>query len=92
MVAGAGDPHHSSNLFVHGDSPNTGAAWCAGSGGTNVVTFDKLKLTNNRSSLVSGHLCLHSMHRYQPVVHVQEVGKEQECQGESRKCTQRHLN
>ncbi len=69
MVAGAGDPHSSPNVFVHGDSPATGAAWCGGGGGgassheggggggsSNIITFDKLKLTNNRSSLVAGQV------------------------------------
>ncbi len=73
MVAGAGDPHSSPNVFVHGDSPATGAAWCGGGGGgasseggssSNIVTFDKLKLTNNRSSLVAGQVnkCYHKSH------------------------------
>ncbi|CAB4069186.1 TBX18 [Lepeophtheirus salmonis] len=37
----------------------------------NVVSFDKLKLTNNRSSIFDGHLCLHSMHKYIPRIHIQ---------------------
>ena len=33
--------------------------------------FDKLKLTNNRAcAAIQGQICLHSMHKYLPKVHV----------------------
>ncbi len=42
VVAGKADPHCPGRFHVHPDSPQTGAAWMK-----NVVSFDKLKLTNN---------------------------------------------
>ena len=85
MVAGAGDPQPSPNTFIHGESPATGAAW----NNQATIAFDKLKVTNNRSSSSSnnnnntsstvvtagpsGQICLHSMHKYTPRIHVQEV-------------------
>ncbi|XP_040574625.1 T-box transcription factor mls-1 isoform X2 [Lepeophtheirus salmonis] len=74
-VAGSGDipPSHSStcttsNFFIHEESPSLGVVW---NSPQNVVSFDKLKLTNNRSSIFDGHLCLHSMHKYIPRIHIQ---------------------
>jgi len=84
MVAGAGDMHSKANVFVHGDSPQTGRAWeaasaAAASGEEAAVAFDKLKLTNNRGQpTCPGQLCLHSMHKYQPVVHVRKVNEEED--------------
>ncbi|XP_071446203.1 T-box transcription factor TBX18-like [Hetaerina americana] len=66
MVAGPGDPPSSARLFVHPDSPAPGQLWMA----QGVVSFDKLKLTNNRRPLVRGQVSLHSMHKYIPRVHV----------------------
>jgi hypothetical protein len=61
------------STFVHGDSPATGQVWSS----QGVVSFDKMKVTNNRSSLSSvamlGQVCLHSMHKYVPRIHVQKV-------------------
>ena len=42
VVAGKADPHCPGRFHVHPDSPQTGSAWMK-----NVVSFDKLKLTNN---------------------------------------------
>lgn len=42
MVAGKADPHCPGRFHVHPDSPQTGASWMK-----NVISFDKLKLTNN---------------------------------------------
>lgn len=42
VVAGKADPHGPGRFHVHPDSPQTGTAWMK-----NVVSFDKLKLTNN---------------------------------------------
>ena len=67
MVAGAGDPQPSPNIFLHGDSPATGRVWMT----QGAVAFDKLKLTNNRAcAAIQGQICLHSMHKYLPKVHV----------------------
>lgn len=42
VVAGKADPHCPGRFHVHPDSPQTGSAWMK-----NIVSFDKLKLTNN---------------------------------------------
>jgi hypothetical protein len=51
-VAGAGDPPLPRSMYVHPDSPATGQLWMA----QGVVTFDKLKLTNNRRPIVRGQV------------------------------------
>lgn len=43
MVAGKADPISPPRIHVHPDSPAPGAAWMK-----QVVSFDKLKLTNNQ--------------------------------------------
>lgn len=73
MVAGAGDPQPSPSTFVHGDSPASGNMWES----QGVISFDKLKLTNNRSSIVQGQICLHSMHKYIPRIHIQPLSADQ---------------
>lgn len=73
MVAGAGDPLPSSSLFLHGDSPCLGEMWTAQSS----VVFDKLKVTNNRCTIIQGQICLHSMHKYLPKVLVIRLSGEQ---------------
>ncbi len=42
VVAGKADPHCPGRFHVHPDSPQIGSAWMK-----NIVSFDKLKLTNN---------------------------------------------
>lgn len=42
IVAGKADPHMPGRIHMHGDSPAKGAHWMRA-----VVSFDKLKLTNN---------------------------------------------
>ena len=61
-VAGAGDPLPTSGLFLHGDSPALGELWNS----QGAIIFDKLKLTNNRCTIIQGQTCLHSMHKYLP--------------------------
>ncbi|CAF1015762.1 unnamed protein product [Didymodactylos carnosus] len=63
VVAGKADPHCPGRVHVHPDSPQSGASWMK-----NVVSFDKLKLTNNLLD-ENGHIILNSMHRYQPRIH-----------------------
>jgi hypothetical protein len=73
MVAGAGDPLPSSSLFLHGDSPALGEMWTS----QGSLTFDKLKVTNNRCTIIQGQICLHSMHKYLPKIHIVELTKEE---------------
>ncbi|KAF6206962.1 hypothetical protein GE061_018199 [Apolygus lucorum] len=65
-VVGGAEPqtHSSTRLYVHPDSPATGASWMAQD-----VLFHRAKLTNNTLDR-SGNLVLTSMHKYQPRVHV----------------------
>ena len=45
MIAGKADPESHPRMFIHPDSPSTGAQWQA----KNSVSFHKMKLTNNIS-------------------------------------------
>ncbi|KAM8854021.1 T-box transcription factor TBX4 [Synchiropus picturatus] len=64
MVAGKAEPAMPGRLYVHPDSPATGAHWMR-----QLVSFQKLKLTNNHLDPF-GHIILNSMHKYQPRVHI----------------------
>ncbi|XP_045182257.2 T-box transcription factor T-like [Mercenaria mercenaria] len=55
-------------IYLHPDSPNTGAHWMKQD-----IIFNKLKLTNNKSNS-GGHIVVNSMHKYQPRINVIEVG------------------
>ncbi|GFO44299.1 hypothetical protein PoB_007080400 [Plakobranchus ocellatus] len=63
-VAGKADPEMPRRCYVHPDSPCTGEQWMQ-----KVVSFHKLKLTNNISDK-SGYQILNSMHKYQPRFHI----------------------
>ena len=67
MVAGTADNPVPPRVYVHPESPATGENWMR-----QIVSFDKLKLTNHEND-TQGHMILHSMHKYQPRVHVIEV-------------------
>jgi hypothetical protein len=54
----------SSRIYLHPDSPNTGAFWMK-----NEITFSKVKVTNNKQN-PDGHILLNSMHKYIPRIHV----------------------
>ncbi|XP_015275045.1 PREDICTED: T-box transcription factor TBX6 [Gekko japonicus] len=55
-------------VYIHPDSPASGAHWMR-----QPVSFHRLKLTNNTLD-PHGHLIVHSMHRYQPRIHVVGAG------------------
>ncbi|KAK3087238.1 hypothetical protein FSP39_003446 [Pinctada imbricata] len=55
-------------VYLHPDSPSSGSHWMKQD-----IVFGKLKLTNNRNN-DQGHIVLNSMHKYQPRIHVIEVG------------------
>uniref|UniRef100_H3B899 T-box transcription factor 18 n=1 Tax=Latimeria chalumnae TaxID=7897 RepID=H3B899_LATCH len=63
MVAGNADSPVPPRVYIHPDSPASGETWMR-----QVISFDKLKLTNNELD-DQGHIILHSMHKYQPRVH-----------------------
>ncbi|XP_042193273.1 T-box transcription factor 16 [Callorhinchus milii] len=64
IVAGKSEPRPPCRTYVHPDSPALGSHWMK-----QPFAFQKLKLTNNTLDQ-SGHLILHSMHRYQPQFHI----------------------
>ncbi|XP_008553988.1 optomotor-blind protein isoform X3 [Microplitis demolitor] len=67
MVAGKADPEMPKRMYIHPDSPSSGEQWMQ-----KVVSFHKLKLTNNMSDkhgYVSTTI-LNSMHKYQPRFHL----------------------
>ncbi|XP_077865594.1 T-box 2/3 isoform X1 [Saccoglossus kowalevskii] len=64
MVAGKADPEMPKRMYIHPDSPCTGEQWMQ-----KVVSFHKLKLTNNISDK-HGFTILNSMHKYQPRFHI----------------------
>ncbi|XP_076045599.1 uncharacterized protein LOC143027841 [Oratosquilla oratoria] len=69
VVAGTGEAPSCHVAYIHHDSPQTGAAW----NDTSIVSFDRLKLTNNKTRHMKEQISLCSMQKYQPRVWVQEV-------------------
>ncbi|KAL1240891.1 T-box transcription factor [Trichinella spiralis] len=67
-VAGRADPSAfqatSSQMYMHPDSPASGRIWMKQS-----ISFHRLKLTNNPHGN-QGHILLHSMHHYIPVISI----------------------
>uniref|UniRef100_A0A3B1KGB1 Eomesodermin homolog b n=1 Tax=Astyanax mexicanus TaxID=7994 RepID=A0A3B1KGB1_ASTMX len=57
-------------IYVHPESPNTGAHWMR-----QEISFGKLKLTNNKGANTSSGqmIVLQSLHKYQPRLHIVEV-------------------
>uniref|UniRef100_T1HT97 Uncharacterized protein n=1 Tax=Rhodnius prolixus TaxID=13249 RepID=T1HT97_RHOPR len=53
MVAGKADPEMPKRMYIHPDSPSTGEQWMQ-----KVVSFHKLKLTNNISDKHGFKMCL----------------------------------
>ncbi|XP_020894665.2 T-box transcription factor TBX3-like isoform X2 [Exaiptasia diaphana] len=64
MVAGKADPELAKPLYIHPDSPSTGAQWMQ-----KTISFHKMKLTNNIADK-HGYTILNSMHKYQPRIHI----------------------
>ncbi|XP_026106589.1 T-box transcription factor TBX6L-like isoform X1 [Carassius auratus] len=63
-VNGSADPHLPNRFFIHPDSPAPGEKWMQ-----YPISFHKLKLTNNILNS-NGLVVLHSMHKYQPRLHI----------------------
>ncbi|ETE71247.1 T-box brain protein 1, partial [Ophiophagus hannah] len=65
--------HQRNRVYMHPDSPNTGAHWMR-----QEISFGKLKLTNNKgASNNNGQMVvLQSLHKYQPRLHVVEVNED----------------
>ncbi|KAJ8245870.1 hypothetical protein GJAV_G00261190 [Gymnothorax javanicus] len=67
QAVGGAEARLPDRVFIHPDSPATGAHWQG-----RVISFHRAKLTNNTLD-TRGHIVLHSLHRYQPRVHVIEA-------------------
>ncbi|XP_033727033.1 eomesodermin-like [Pecten maximus] len=69
VASGQAEPRpQTGRVYLHPDSPSSGSHWMK-----QVIAFSKLKLTNNKNSS-QGLIVLNSMHKYQPRIHVIEVG------------------
>ncbi|XP_037836961.1 T-box transcription factor TBX6 [Kryptolebias marmoratus] len=64
QAIGSAEARLPDRVFIHPDSPATGAHWQSRS-----ISFHYAKLTNNTLD-TQGHIILHSLHRYQPRVHL----------------------
>ncbi|KAL7631238.1 UNVERIFIED_CONTAM: hypothetical protein RMT77_018460 [Armadillidium vulgare] len=69
VVAGAGDTQQRERLYIHPESPTTGKRWME----MMIISFDKLKLTNNKSRDMKGQIYLQSMQKYLPRIWVQKL-------------------
>ncbi|XP_075890464.1 T-box transcription factor TBX6 [Nelusetta ayraudi] len=67
QAVGGAEARLPDRVFIHPDSPATGAHWQS-----RTISFHYAKLTNNTLDS-QGHIILHSLHRYQPRVHVIEA-------------------
>ncbi|XP_046895044.1 eomesodermin homolog b [Hypomesus transpacificus] len=71
VTCGKADNNTQGNkMYVHPESPNTGAHWMR-----QEISFGKLKLTNNKgaSNNSSQMIVLQSLHKYQPRLYIVEV-------------------
>ncbi|XP_037949976.1 T-box transcription factor TBX5-like [Teleopsis dalmanni] len=64
VPAGGAEPQSPQRMYLHPDSPASGAHWQA-----QPILFNKVKLTNNTLDN-NGHIVLASMHKYQPRIHI----------------------
>ncbi|XP_010891049.3 eomesodermin isoform X2 [Esox lucius] len=70
VTCGKADNNMQGNkMYVHPESPNTGAHWMR-----QEISFGKLKLTNNKGASNNAQMIvLQSLHKYQPRLHIVEV-------------------
>ncbi|XP_076817963.1 uncharacterized protein LOC143463379 [Clavelina lepadiformis] len=64
-IAGRGEPQVPQRFYLHPTSPASGQDWMK-----EIVSFHKVKLTNSCGHSTVGKFLIHSMHRYQPRIHV----------------------
>ncbi|XP_072524185.1 T-box transcription factor TBX6 [Salminus brasiliensis] len=67
QVVGGAEARLPDRVFIHPDSPATGEHWQ-----NRTISFHRAKLTNNTLD-TQGYIILHSLHKYQPRVHVIEA-------------------
>ncbi|TRY88114.1 hypothetical protein DNTS_031495, partial [Danionella cerebrum] len=71
IPSGKADPDVTENrMFLHPDSPNSGAHWMRQD-----ISFGKIKLTNNKEAFSNSSqmIILQSLHKYQPRLHLIEL-------------------
>jgi hypothetical protein len=56
--------------YRHPSSPSTGSYWMK-----EIISFNKLRFTNNSSDTEAGHVFLNSMHKYVPRLHIMGESK-----------------
>uniref|UniRef100_A0A668AL90 Eomesodermin homolog b n=2 Tax=Myripristis murdjan TaxID=586833 RepID=A0A668AL90_9TELE len=74
VTCGKADNNMQGNkMYIHPESPNTGAHWMR-----QEISFGKLKLTNNKGTNTSSSqmIVLQSLHKYQPRLHIVEVSED----------------
>ncbi|XP_030061680.1 eomesodermin homolog isoform X2 [Microcaecilia unicolor] len=73
VTCGKADNNMQGNkVYVHPESPNTGAHWMR-----QEISFGKLKLTNNKGANNNTQMIvLQSLHKYQPRLHLVEVSED----------------
>ncbi|XP_028819743.1 eomesodermin homolog a [Denticeps clupeoides] len=74
VTCGKADNNMQGNkVYVHPESPNTGAHWMR-----QEISFGKLKLTNNKGANNNNTqmIVLQSLHKYQPRLHIVEVAED----------------
>ncbi|CEF64815.1 T-box transcription factor TBX20 [Strongyloides ratti] len=65
LTAGKAEPTPPPRIYLHPDSPITGRQLAS-----QIISFEKVKLTNSSDLDKTGHLVLNSMHKYQPRIHL----------------------
>nr|XP_002126887.2 T-box-containing protein 2-like [Ciona intestinalis] len=65
VVAGRGEPQVPQRFYLHPNSPCSGHQWMK-----EIISFHKVKLTNSCGNSADGKFLIHSMHRYQPRIHI----------------------
>ena len=58
-----------SSVYMHPDSPNFGSHWMK-----QPLSFSKVKLTNKLNQHNGQQIMLHSLHKYEPRVHIIKIG------------------
>ena len=86
IVAGKADPEMPKRMYIHPDSPATGEQWMQ-----KVVSFHKLKLTNNLSDK-HGFVSIMGIPRYRALYReglnlIQSISSETTCRPSSTPCT-----
>ncbi|XP_062853776.1 eomesodermin homolog a [Trichomycterus rosablanca] len=84
VTCGKADNNMQGNkMYVHPESPNTGAHWMR-----QEISFSKLKLTNNKGANNNNTqmIVMQSLHKYQPRLHIVEVSEDgvEDMSGESK--------